>query len=93
MVTSLYVIRFDLGVAMTDIIISIIRKNIENPNLEIDLNKNFMENEIDSLLLIKIIVDIEEALNIEFQEDDLIMNQYDSIQDFIRVAERIGKGE
>ena len=78
---------------MTDIIIDIIRKNIENPSLDIDLNKSFMENEIDSLLLIKIIVDIEELLNIEFQEDDLIMNQYNSIQDFIKMAERIYKGE
>ena len=78
---------------MTDIIINVIRKNIENPNLDIDLDKSFMENEIDSLLLIKIIVDIEELLNIEFQEDDLIMNQYSSIQDFIKTAERIYKGE
>ena len=78
---------------MTDLIINVIRKNIENPNLDIDLDKSFMENEIDSLLLIKIIVDIEELLNIEFQEDDLIMNQYSSIQDFIKTAERIYKGE
>ena len=67
-----------------------IRKEVENfiventgtDITEIDMQHSFEEYEIDSILLIKLIVYMEEKFSISYQEK-ILLEEYSTIKDFV----------
>ena len=70
-------------------IIDIIADLLELPQDKIKTNMSFASLQIDSILFIKLIVRCESELNIEYDDDMLIVEQYNNIQEFINLTEKI----
>lgn len=74
--------------------ISSIVKNYLEENSLVELNddwqgKTFDENGIDSLLFMKIIIMLEEKLDVVFEDEFLLMGTYSNISDFLQKVEGI----
>lgn len=60
----------------------------ENKINESNMNESLLAHNIDSLKFIQIIVLLEEAFNIEFPDDSLIMDQYAT---FVSIVDMVKK--
>ena len=56
---------------------------LELSNLEINFELSFNENGINSVLLVKIFIRMEELYNIEFDEHDFDNDRFESVNEFI----------
>lgn len=51
---------------------------------DIDIDKPFQYYDISSLIFVKLIMEIETKYNIEFEDDILLINNYENIDAFIQ---------
>lgn len=63
-----------------------------NSDINYDSEKSLVENGIfDSLEIMQIVVGIEEKFDIEIEPDDIIPENFDSVDAMLRLIEKIGK--
>ena len=61
----------------------------ENKINESNMNESLLAHNIDSLKFIQIIVLLEEAFNIEFPDDSLIMDQYATFGSIVDMVKKL----
>lgn len=76
-------LKEDLLTTLSPYITEIIQKNID-----ISLSTEFETAGIDSIKFISLIVTCEELFNIETNDEDLVINNYNTFEDFISMILR-----
>lgn len=78
---------------MRDIIIRLIKENIKIDGFDEALEKGgyLADIDIDSIIFIQMIVQIESKFDIEIDTEHLIMENYETIYDFIDYIEKLVK--
>jgi acyl carrier protein len=65
----------------------VMMKALERDDVEVDINANLSSLGLNSILFIKIVVALEDAFNIDFDDEDLNNSRFGSIQEIITYVE------
>ena len=76
---------------MENEILRIVADILERSPEELHLDQTFEELEIDSILFIRMVVQCETTLSIQFEDEMLLMSRFPVLGDFVHYVE--GQGE
>lgn len=78
---------------MANEILRIVADILERSPEELHLDQTFEELEIDSILFIRMVVQCETTLSIQFEDEMLLMSRFPVLGDFIHYVEQRGEGQ
>lgn len=78
---------------MENEILRIVADILERSPEELHLDQTFEELEIDSILFIRMVVQCETTLSIQFEDEMLLMSRFPVLGDFVRYVEQRGEGQ
>ncbi len=76
---------------MENEILRIVADILERSPEELHLDQTFEELEIDSILFIRMVVQCETTLSIQFEDEMLLMSRFPVLGDFVHYVEQRGK--
>ena len=75
---------------MKEKILSIVNAVLENEkDMDIDDNVDLSELGMTSISMISLVIQIEEELGIEFNDDDLVLDNFDTIKKIVANVEKV----
>jgi len=73
---------------MVDAVEKVIEVINDTLKKEVSFNYTFENGEIDSISMIRIIVELEDVFGIEFSDDDLDYSNYSNVEDIVNAVKR-----
>lgn len=75
----------------TELVVNIIKKCQEQQDMEITENSSLEDMAMDSLDFVKLVVDLEETFEVEFEEEMLSVNKYEIVRDLVEYVMYLNK--